>query len=136
MKIDNIFDQAIEFNRELIAERNSQKAMLGEVTFAKEYATVSLDLGRQVGKTMAIARRAKPTDIVFSYNSACAKEMSRRLMFWNVQHVENRSATSATADDQVYDTVWIDEAKHIKPETLNKIYELYAHRAKQFILIG
>jgi hypothetical protein len=49
MKIDNIFDQAIEFNRELIAERDSQKAMLGEVAFAKEYATVSLDWPSHVG---------------------------------------------------------------------------------------
>jgi predicted O-methyltransferase YrrM len=62
--------------------------------------------------------------------------MTNRLAFWNVQHVENRPATSASDDDQVYDTVWIDEAKHVKPETLNKIYELYAHRATQFILIG
>jgi hypothetical protein len=138
MKIDNIFEQAIEFNKELIEERASQKAALGEVAFAKEYATVSLGLGRQIGKTMAIARRAKPTDIVFSYNLACSKEMQRRLEFWNiVQHIEARPASNAGGDSETqYETVWIDDASHVKPEELNKIYESYAHRAKQFILIG
>ena len=136
MQIDNIFEQAIEFNKGLIEERISQKQYIGEVGFAKEYATVRLGLGRQIGKTTAIARRAKSTDIVFSYNLACSKNMTERLAYWGFQHVENRPATSATDDDQVYDTVWIDDATHIKPETLNKIYESYAHRAKQFVLVG
>ena len=136
MQIDNILDQTIEFGRQLREERIDQKQYLGDVAFAKEYATVSLDLGRQCGKTMAIARRAKPTDIVFSYDGASSKEMQRRLEFWNVQHVESRTAGNAGGGDTQYDIVWIDTAKHIKPEELNKIYELYAHRANQFVLVG
>lgn len=137
MMLDNILDSLIEHGRATANDKRPNQSMMGAVVFAKEFATVSLNPGRRTGKTMAVARRVKPTDIVFSYNNASHKEMERRVQFFNSQAVECKSAGATDIDtDREYDTVWVDEATHLKPGQLDAIYEALAGKAKYFVLIG
>jgi hypothetical protein len=135
--LDNILDSLIDHGRATANANRLNQSMMGAVVFAKEFATVALNPGRLTGKTMAVARRVKPTDIVFSYNNASHKEMERRVQFFNSQAVECKSADATDIDtEREYDTVWVDEATHLKPGQLDAIYEVLAEKAKYFVLIG
>lgn len=137
MKIDNIFDSVIEFGRDLAEQRKDQKAILGDLVFAREYATVKISLGRQVGSSMAIARKASESDIIFTHSPHTAKIMEERLKFFNnfdIAEVRYNCHETPTSDQ--YDTVWIDGASYIDQETLYDIYAKFAPHTKHFVLVG
>jgi hypothetical protein len=138
MKLDTILDGLIEYGRTMADEKQSAKKIMGDVIFAKQFATVAVNPGRQTGKTMSIARRAQANDIVFSYNTHAKDEMLRRLQFWNKTFMPECKAagTSDIDTEREYTTVWIDEASYLKPGQLDAIYEALAGKAKYFVLVG
>lgn len=129
-QIDYIIDSAIKFNRSVIDARQIQQNYLGPVEFAKEIATVRLNLGRQLGHSMAIARRATTRDVVIVHRQRSVPKMKQRLAVWNMAEISINDSLRLDS----YDTVWVDEATYRKD--IDDIYEKYAHRAKQFVLLG
>jgi len=134
---DTIIDGAIQLSKTRIDSLQQHRAVLGSINFAKEYATVSLNIGRQVGHSMAIARRATNNDVVFSFNRATADQMKHRLNFFNFHEIESYSAKSIPEETyRKYDTIWIDSASVLQVSELDAIYKTYADSANQFVLLG
>jgi hypothetical protein len=137
MRIDTMFDDIISFNTNRVIAMSEQKTLLGELVFARELQTVKIDLGRQCGKTMYIARTFGQNDVVFTRDT---KLMEERIGFWSPHfkaQVHNvRAKLVEDIGDKVVGKVWIDDASHVSKDKIDEIYKVYAGKAEQFILIG
>jgi hypothetical protein len=134
--IDNIFDKIIEFGKQQVELRAESRPYMSAESFAKEHATVGLNTGRQSGKTTSIARRATPNDIVICSRPRSVEHMLSRITYWTPRTIECQSVSGIRYDNKTYDVVWIDDASMLKQVEIDKIYELYAHRARLFVMVG
>jgi len=68
--MQNILRASIEFNFGRQKYFSKQELIVGKEAFAREFKTLHLDLGRQVGKTTAIKELSRPNDLIIVHNRA------------------------------------------------------------------
>lgn len=134
--LEDIVDSMMELNRQHSRDRLEHIHLVWE---AKSYQTVYYNPGRQTGKSMLIARKAKVDDLIICFNSYSAKEMKSRTNFFNV---DGRTVKTITGIDYIgvrelqYNVVWVDEPSCLTYESKNKIFMDYAGRCNQFVFLG
>lgn len=135
-----ILDGALELNLERQAMMKHVKPTLSSFGWLQEHATVSLSLGRAVGKTTAISRRASAKDLVIGYNASWCKEFNNLSVFKpNVTSVYTLKDGGWLHKGNKYDRVWVDDATFIIKDAamMRNLYELALNtHTKQIILIG
>lgn len=112
---------------------------LSDVDFAISFQTVTYNIGRQTGKTTAMCRLAKATDLIICRHlhaeiAILSKLRSQRatedipslLKIDKIQHSRRRP----------YHTVWVDDASCYNKELISRIYHQYAGDCNQFVLLG
>jgi len=96
----NVVDQLIELNKQ---NRNTTaKKYLDEISYLKQYCTIIVDIGRNVGKTTYIRSRAKENDlIIVSSMFSIIGTKSHQEILYNQTSFRNNG----------YETIYIDEPK-------------------------
>ena len=137
-KLESLVYNAIDLNKEWQNKLKdcSLKGATGIVNYAKEYQTVKIDVGRQIGKTSLIARSVNINDVVITYNQESASHLLKKISSFNIFGVSVFNASCLPECDRNFDTVWIDESKCIKEVDIERIYEIFAGKCKQFVFIG
>lgn len=101
---------------------------------ARMFQTVSVDGGRQCGKTTCLIEMSRPSDLIFAYGQEQAQTLDR-VVCCPVYNSRVDNARWVRKNSPVH-TVWIDEARFVSPKAMQEIYALYAGHAKQFVLLG
>ena len=135
-KIDRAFDAMLELHNTILQSRLAIKDNYNPVSFAREFQTVKLDIGRQVGKTWYIARTATDNDIIISVNALNSRYMKEVKSNFDIKNTIIVCDKSSLVESESINTVWIDDASLFNKEDLDLIYSSYAGKAKKFILIG
>jgi hypothetical protein len=138
-KIDYVIDPLIEYNKENQKTKSHMIVGIGTVAYAKEYQTVKIDLGRQIGKSWYIARTATSEDVIVCRQTHTYKTMEKRVKeinFLNSIEITIPSCIPLSQVETDYDTVWVDDASHFDKKELEIVYGRFATKCKQFVLIG
>ena len=134
--LENIIDDMMEFNRQSNKSRLEHIHLTWE---AEAYQTVSYNPGRQIGKSMLIARKAKADDLIICHNSYAMREMQARTNFFNMG---GRTVKTISNIDYIgvrkikYNVIWVDSPSCLNSDSINKIYMDYAGRCNQFVFLG
>lgn len=100
--------------------------------FAREFQTITVDPGRQTGKTLAMSLLAEPNDLIV------VRSMTQKDSFIR-DYLHGRFEPQVVTVSEValklksFNRVWIDDAKHVD---MGKIYQTMCGVCKQFILLG
>jgi hypothetical protein len=100
-------------NREMFKEYQS---FYPAWEFIMEFGTVSLDIGRAVGKSKFIKQNAKPQDLVLVHNLEEVRYWNHYLPMTKVMCPKINSIQYIKNYGQRFDTIWIDEPKLIFKE--------------------
>ena len=102
--------------------------------FAREFCTISCDIGCQTGKTVYIKRRAKEGDLVVVFNKAIRSAMFRDAGCEVITAQQLGNAASLPR----FSTIYVDEPKFVfNREVHSKFYDLLAHdRDQTFVVLG
>lgn len=129
---------AIELNDKIRLSRLSMLSNMRAIDFAKKFATIKLDIGRQTGKTTSIVLLAKDGDAIITHNMANADHV--RALLSTLRPSAKIDVYSSLANVGVMGssnptrTVWINDANYNKD--IDLVYNVFAHDTKQFVLIG
>jgi hypothetical protein len=137
-KIDYIIDPLIKYNKEIQETKSHMIVGIGTIAYAKEYQTVKIDVGRQIGKSWYIARTATPEDVIVCRQTHTYTTMEKRVKEFNHKAIEITipSCIPLTQVEIDYDTVWVDDASYFSKDQLEVVYSRLAGKCKQFVLIG
>lgn len=128
MKYEIATTQSIEIDfqqvlKMLIALNKEHRAMFKEYQsfypaweFIMEFGTVSLDIGRAVGKSKFIRENAKHNDLVLVHNLEEVRYWNHYLPMTKVMCPKINSIQYIKSYGQRFDTIWVDEPKLIFKE--------------------
>ena len=135
----SIIDDAITLNWQHLNRPHvcgSISDIMDPMTFAREFRTVKVDVGRQSGKTAYLANNAQVNDVIVVRDTRTANCMTNVIEFKapivSVYQLE-RYRLAWTKQDMI---VWVDDASHMTKEQLDCIYSKYVQFASQFVLLG
>lgn len=138
--IGNLVEIAREINRghrkDLHDNRLDVYMSMSPESYAQQYKTVRVDVGRQIGKTTYMARTAVAGDIVVVGKASLAKMLTSN---FDVQaHVLSINVIDQYPQQTLgmHHTVWVDDASYISKEKLDMMYNMFGARASQFVLLG
>lgn len=106
-----VLKMLIALNKEHRMAFKEYQSFYHPLEFIMEFGTISLDIGRHVGKTKFIRENAKLNDLVLVYNM-------EEVRYWN--HYRNTTKAICPRIDSIeyirsygqrFDTIWIDEPK-------------------------
>lgn len=136
--VSDVLGQLMEANLVNQKKFNIQDFMSYE-GYARNHRTVSVNFGRQTGKTTAIKKLCGYGDVVFAHNAGWKKELARFLPTdrdLSIFTFNDTQQCSFTLGKKNKFRVWIDEASLFKQEEIDAIYAMLASRTTQFILLG
>ena len=81
--------------------------------FVMEFGTVSLDIGRAVGKSKFIRENAQPNDLVLVHNLEELRYWNHYLPMTKVMCLKIMNIQYIKDYGQRFDTIWVDEPKLI-----------------------
>jgi len=123
------FQQALKI---LIALNKEHRKMFKEyqhfyppAEFVMEFGTVSLDIGRGVGKSKFIRENAKPNDLVLVHNLEEVRYWEHYRPMTKVMCLRIHNAQYIKKYGQRFDTIWIDEPKLVF-ESISR-YDIMKH---------
>lgn len=138
--IDAIVDMARAVNqahrKEFYQRHHDIYASMSPEHYAREFKTVRVDVGRQIGKTSYLTRTAVDGDVILVGKASFVRPLTSNL---DVQvHVVSINVvdTYPTSILKMHHTVWVDDASRISQEKLDMMYAAFASRAFQFVLLG
>lgn len=106
--------------------------LLSEKHWAREFATIRCDLGRQVGKTSWIRSKAKTGDLIIASTYVMKQSLIRSMPLADVITQEDLKRTDYSWPR--YNRIFIDEPRKLD---LNLAYDIFARDTKQlFIILG
>jgi hypothetical protein len=98
--------------------------------FVMEFGTVSLDIGRAVGKSKFIRENAKPNDLVLVHNLEEIRYWEHYLPMTKVMCPKINSVQYIKSYGQRCDTIWVDEPKLIFKEFSR--YDIMKHIIRDY----
>lgn len=139
-----LVDQARAVN---LAVRQSPLARVraphGPISYAFEFGTVRLNVGRAVGKSRYIVENAEPWDMIVCHNSNMVDNIERNFKVkpqarvLTVGRALVSNAWRGRGLESYPRTVWIDEASRFSAREIDEIYHTLAcHPAQTFIMLG
>jgi len=140
----NLMNKLIQFNK--INRKNITKQYInsvGMVNYLKEYCTVKVDIGRQIGKSTYISNNFKDNDLIITINMSMSKDFVRN--FYTFYKYERNIVSYRTLLNKkdlyklkTYDTIWVDEYSIINRQTdMSFIYDYLGKNENQtFIFLG
>ena len=136
MNINMEFARAIDFLIALNVNRQcafgAQESFISKKHWAKEYATVRCNIGRQIGKTSYIKSRASYGDLIIVGKYALKKEMMHPIPSANV--ITHADLDIVKFDWPRYHRIYIDEPGNLN---LDLVYDIFARDTRQlFIILG
>jgi len=133
-----LINAAITANLQQRVKNESRRSFLDPAIYARECKTVHINIGRQTGKTTAIAQLCRANDLIVFSNTNIAD------MFRHANNNVSRFATVVTINqlrnmfnthNLCFDYVWIDEPNMCENKVdTNLIYEYVA--ADLFVKLG
>lgn len=133
---DSIIDEAISLNWERLNEPRVREWKLGygPAAFLREFATVSLNIGRMGGYTSYIHKHALSCDLILVHKQDWVKEFHRGHIYTLRQLTQHKSARG-----KMIEKVWVDNASVVL-DTEQKKMEFYLEVAgfnpNQIIMLG
>lgn len=130
------FARAIDFLIALNVNRQcafgTQESFISKKHWAKEFATVRCDIGRQIGKTSYIKSRASYGDLIIVGKIADKKEMMHPIPSANV--ITHADLDIVEFDWPRYHRIYIDDPGKLN---LDLVYDIFARDTRQlFIILG
>lgn len=107
--------------------------------YARNHKTVSVNFGRQTGKTTAIKKLCGYGDVIFAHSIGWKQELKRVLptdQNLSILTFNDMQKLSFTLGKKTNFRVWIDEVSLFNQEEIDAIYAMLASRTTQFILLG
>ena len=131
-----IQDIRINYKQRSTAIDNGNYRSIGTISFAKEFQTIRLQVGRQSGHSN-LAKEILAEDKNSLYISKSTPyHLDREFMNFNPDRYVNISSIRNRLGKQ-YSTIIIDDASTFTQEQLNEVYASYARSETQtFILLG
>jgi hypothetical protein len=134
-KFHNLIDDLRILNQQFRKERPDPKEFLDSIRYAIEYCTITIDIGRQTGKSTYIKNNASPDTAVVVMN----QKMKDLFKDCDLDVFTAREVQFKKGVYNKYKTIFVDEPSFVF-RTIDK-YELYAHFVNNvldqtFILIG
>lgn len=132
-KIDYIIDPMIEFGLNRIKPNVNQGS-----TFAQEFSTVQINLGRQCGHTQYIIRTATSNDCIVAIDYKNSHRIEQLVGELNPYHPTPVMSvdTLKVESFKTYNIIWVDVASCFTKDEIKRVYETFYHRCKLFALIG
>jgi len=126
----------INYKQRSTAIDNGNYRSIGTISFAKEFQTIRLQVGRQSGHSN-LAKEILAEDKNSLYISKSTPyHLDREFMNFNPDRYVNISSLKYRLGKQ-YSTIIIDDASTFTQEQLNEVYASYARSETQtFILLG
>lgn len=137
-KLESLVYAAIDLNKEWQNDPRvfKSKESLGRFHYAKEYQTVKIDVGRQIGKSTLIARSVGSKDVGFSYNERAASYLLKQISSYNSFGIPVFSPAYLPECNTLFDTVWVDESKVMSENDILLMYETFAGKCNRFVFLG
>ena len=138
MSFEQMLSGALGANLEHQLSVEHAKKWLSTEQWLREYATIRLSMGRQIGKTRAICRLASSSDLVVVYGQAMGHDLKARTSFNPVVVTPRSLLPGVGLRGFHFDRIWVDEASMtLKGDDLDNVYaSAVLNGAKQVILIG
>lgn len=131
-------------NRKKFVERNYSNIdyMVGKMFYFKEFCTIKLDIGRQVGKTEYIIRNFKNNHLIIVDNNLTKRYILRRIgkeldEFQKVITIDDlKNITFGNRYN--FNTIWVNDASYImNSRNTDFLYAIYGNNKDQtFIFLG
>lgn len=122
--------------RDLYENHRAAYMSMDPVSYALEFKTVQIGIGRQAGKTTYLANAAKKGDLVLVSNVRIAG------MLLSTFDIEANVISINTIDSYalqvlgMHHTIWVDDASFIAKDKMDHMYRTFGARASQFVLLG
>lgn len=134
VNFEDVMDCAIAINSERRRHMRANAAYMSVGMYAREFCTVSVNVGRQTGKTTWITKSASSSDLVVVLNRVCGDIIGRSC--------RAKVVTLADIDRFLigkppvrYSRIYVDDASFIG--CLDKVYHSFAMDLDQtFLFLG
>ena len=131
MDFETLVSVAINLNKKRRENLLDIKLMLSNLHYAREYCTVTINLGRMTGKTRYIKRYARKGDVVIlhDYRQASHWEDFKTCLVFANGTIVDRCGKDAI--------IWVDNASLFSKENLLEITRAYCSRQDvTFVFLG
>lgn len=133
------------FTANLINRTLMEKWEGSDVEFAKEFATIRFDVGRQTGKNNFIKNHCTENSLIIEYDNLHAKRMKQSIKADRNIDVDVYSSKSVSTPpenlelyfkEKEYDKIYVNEPGLMKEFLLDDVYSFVRNRNQTFFLVG
>lgn len=132
IEFENLVTNLINLNK----RHRINKILIPYESYLKEYCTVRVDIGRQIGKTHYIISNATKNDCIIVHNVATKRNIKifTKAKVYTIKNIYNK------IPGNIFKNIWIDEASWMDNniKNLDFLYSLFANKSVEqtFIFFG